>query len=159
VRVSARITGAALVVTAALTLTGCNGSTGSSHSGKHKSGSSSHAHGTTSGGTTSGGTTSGGSSSSINTGALKGVWQHGSGVGTPDYVLMDLLDHNGVVVTTLKASCVGSYESAGGALKIHTKCKKGHGFESGTIKSLKNGKLTVFWDGGTTDVFQHAHNM
>lgn len=150
-RVSARITGAALVVTAALALTGCNGSTSGSHSGKHsshhKSGSSSHT------------SSSGGSSSSINTGALKGAWEHGSSVSAPDYVRMDLLDQNGVVVTTLKASCIGAYESAGGAMKIHTKCKKGHGFESGTIKSLKNGKLTVFWDGGSTDVFKRAHDM
>jgi hypothetical protein len=155
VRVSARMTGAALVVTAALALTGCNGSTGSSHSHgkKHKSSSSSHKSSSSTHKSSSAG------GASVSTSAIKDVWKHGE-VPDADYVHLMLLDQdNGVVVTTLKASCTGTFEDIGRYVAIHTTCKKGHGYESGTIKSLKNGKLTVAWEGGTTQQFVRDEDM
>jgi hypothetical protein len=155
------MTGAAVVVSAALVLTGCDGGTGGGGGGKDKGGSSHHTASkdkgkdTSDGGSGGGGISAGGGS--IDTSALKGAWENG-GIGNPDYVRLTLLDGAGVVVTTLEASCIGSYEDAGSALKIQTKCKKGHGFESGMIKSLRNGKLTVSF-GGKTDVFEKAHDM
>jgi hypothetical protein len=150
------MTGAALVVTAALALTGCNGSTGGHSHGKHKS-SSSH-HGSSDHTSTGGGTGSSGSSS-VTTSAIKGSWEHGK-IMDDDYVHLMLLDQdNGVVVTTPKASCTGTFEDIGRYVKIHTTCRKGHGYEAGTVKSYRNGTLTVAWDGGTTQAFKRTKDM
>lgn len=152
VRVSARMTGAALVVSAALLLTGCNGDTPADAAGGGDQSSSSTDQPTADGGGSGGDS---GGDVSIDADALNGRYEH-STIPKPDYVSLILTPDQGVVVTTESASCIGDYDDSG---KIETKCKKGKGFESGTITDAQKEQLTIAWDGGKTQVFERAHDM
>ncbi len=148
-RFSARMTGAALVVTAALALTGCSGDTpADAAGGGHQSSASSDKPAQDEGGADGGGV-------SLDAGALVGRWEHGS-IAQPDYVMVTFTPDRGVIVTTESASCIGDYDESG---QIHTKCKKGHGFESGTVKDSGKNQLTVTWDGGKPGVYTKADDM
>lgn len=156
-RVSARMTGAALVVTAALALTGCNSHSSSHHGKKHKSSSSKHK---SSKHKSAGGIVGGGSSATrVHASSVDGQWKTGS-VADKDYVVLVLAEkgdtHVAVVNTLGGGLCKGSYEQAGRNVHIGTSCKANHQFESGLIKKYRYGKLTVKWGSGETDVFTKA---
>jgi hypothetical protein len=137
------MTGAALVVSAALLLTGCNGDTPADAAGGGDQSSASTDTPAADGGV------------SLDADALVGRYEH-STIPKPDYVSLILTPDQGVVVTTESASCIGDYDDSG---KIETKCKKGKGFESGTITDSQKEQLTIAWDGGKTQVFERAHDM
>lgn len=161
-RVSARMTGAALVVTAALALTGCNSHSSSSHHGtKHKSSSSKHKS-SDDHKSTGGGVAAGGSSARVHASSVAGNWKTGH-AGEGDFVVMVLKSSGDTRVAVINSMdsglCKGSYEQSGRNVHIETSCKKGNAFESGLIKKHRHGKLTVTWDSGETEVFTEAEDI
>ncbi len=148
-RFSARMTGAALVVTAALALTGCNSHSSTHHGKKHKSSSSKHRS-----------SRHVSSTPWVHASSVAGNWQTGS-IADGDYVAMVLKeteDDTRVAVLNARGGglCKGTYEQSGHYVHISTSCKTDQKFDSGNIKKYKNGKLTVKWDAAGTDTFTKA---
>ncbi|EST32939.1 hypothetical protein N566_19765 [Streptomycetaceae bacterium MP113-05] len=83
---------------------------------------------------------------------VKGQWETGS-VMDGDYVVLSFGSNNATTVVTEEATCNGSYTQDGDNVSMELVCRKGSGFEKGSIKGMGDQKLTVAWDSGDTDVF------
>lgn len=150
-RTWARMTGVAVGVSAALLLSGCSEDTGSTGGSKDTSAEDKPVQESEA---PQGGDEAGGKPvvGPVDAADVKGQWETGS-VMDGDYVVLGFTSGGASTVVTEEATCNGSYAQDGDNVSLELECRRGSGFEKGTIKGMGDQKLTVAWASGETDVF------
>jgi hypothetical protein len=136
VRTSARATGAAVTIAAALLMTGC----GSGGDGPSDKGGAEQSSG------------EGGAST------LKGAWISGDLADQDNKIMAFVETGNAVNISTASANCTGTYTPDADPVTVRMVCSKGSGFEQGTVESVDTKSMTIAWEGGGSDTFSRAEN-